>query len=440
MELNVTFKVINFGCPVSQYESEAISSSMKKAGFIETSGPAEIIIVNSCVVTGPAAAEARRVIRKAKRENPVGLTVMAGCYPQVYHRQLKEELPEADMLIGTTGRKKLPQLIRQKLGKSRQGAEDFVREHGGKEIFEDMPVETRYSRARPVVKIQEGCDEFCTYCIVARARGKPRSMSPDRILEQVRHFVDLGHREIILAGNHLGIYGKDIPGWNLVKIIKVLDKLPGRFRVRLNYIEPMDINENFLETIAQSKRVCHHLYLPLQSGSNKVLKRMGRRYAREDFCAVVKKARELMPDLSVYTDIIVGFPGETEIDHQATVDIVENLRLSRLHIFPYSPRPGTPAVEFKETVRPDIKKQRLEELWALDTKLSRNFHALMQGRSLDVLIERLVSVDGQVEGEGLSGNNVRVTIPLQDDSLVGEIVQVKVCGGYDWGVAGKMER
>jgi len=440
MDSNVTFKIINFGCPVNQYEAEAMASAMKKEGFVQTGGPAQIYIVNSCVVTGSAAAEARRVLRKAKRENPRALTVMAGCYPQVYHREIDAQLPEADIIIGTTGRPELPRLIKERLEQGRMERENLVREHEGNEQFEDMPVETRYSRTRPVVKIQEGCDEFCTYCIVARARGRPRSMDPERVIRQVRHFVELGHREIILAGNHLGIYGRDIPGWNLVRIIRELDELPGHFRIRLNYIEPMDVQEDLLATIAGSQRICHHLYLPLQSGSDRILKKMGRRYTAGDFCRTVSRARELMPGLSVFTDIIVGFPGETGADHRATVDLVEDLELSRLHVFPYSSRPGTPAAKLDDSVRPDIKKQRVEDLRALDRKLAGNFHARMVGKSLDVLLERLVEFENNTFGEGLSGNNVRVRVPAEDKALLGEIVWVQVDKAYDWGVKGEICR
>ncbi len=440
MEQNITFKVINFGCPVNRYESEAIISAMKKAGFIETPGPARVCIVNSCVVTGSAAAEARRVLRKAKRDNPTGITVIAGCYPQVYHRQLREELPEADIIIGTTGRSQLPGIIRDRLGEKENRPVDLVKEHGGEEIFEDMPVESSYSRIRPVVKIQEGCDEFCTYCIVALARGSPRSMKPERVLAQVGHFVEKGHREIILAGNHLGIYGRDIPGWDLAEIIRQLDKLPGNFRIRLNYIEPMDVDPSLLETIANSKRVCEHLYLPLQSGSDNILKKMGRRYGSEEFRNVVKRARKLMPQVSIYTDIIVGFPGETPPDHRATMDIVEELQLSRLHIFPYSPRPGTPAAKLKDTVRPDIKKKRVEELRALDKKLAGSFHARLVGAPLEVLLESISEFKGETTGYGLSRNNVRVRFPLRHKKVSpGEIIPVTALEAHHWGVTGEIK-
>lgn len=438
MDSNVTFKVINFGCPVNQYEAEALVSAMEKAGFVKTAGKAGIYIVNSCVVTGAAAAEARRVLRKTKKENPQALTVMAGCYPQVYHREIKEQLPEADIIIGTTGRAELPRLIKKKLDEGWGGQDNLVREHNGDEIFENMPIETSYSRTRPVVKIQEGCDEFCTYCIVARARGRPRSMSPERVVRQVKHFVDQGYREIILAGNHLGIYGRDIPGWDLVRILKTLEDIPGDFRIRLNYVEPMDVHEELLDVMTGSERICHHLYLPLQSGADRILKKMGRRYTASDYARIVLRARKLMPDLSVFTDIIVGFPGETGADHRATVDLVESIELTRLHVFPYSPRPGTPAVKYGDPVRPDIKKQRVEELRALDEKLAGNFHARMVGTSLDVLPESLVEFEGRTFGDGLSGNNVRVRFPFADNTLSGRIVWVKVDKAYDWGVTGKI--
>lgn len=435
--MDLTFKVINFGCPVNQYESKALGSAMIKAGFVEAVNQiAHIYIVNSCVVTGSAAAEARRVLRKAKKDNPKAVTVIAGCYPQVYHSELKKQLPEADIIIGTRGRNLLPKIIKERIEQDREGQENLVQKHDGNEIFEEMPVEFDYGRTRPVIKIQEGCDEFCTYCIVARARGKPRSLGPEKVLKQVKLFIDSGYREIILAGNHLGIYGREISGWDLAKIIREIDNLPGHFRVRLSYIEPMDVGEDFLQTIASSKRICPHLYLPLQSGSDRVLKRMGRRYTVAEFSNAVTKARELLPDISIFTDIIAGFPGETEEDHDMTKDLVSRLKLSRLHVFPYSSRHGTAAARFIDQVKPDIIKRRAHELRYLDKQLATSFHSEMVGKELDVLFERQVEFNNLNMLEGFSENYVKVRVPTnQKNSLSsGEIFKVRAKEAFYWGV------
>lgn len=434
----MTFQVINFGCPVNQYEAEALASAMEQAGFARTKGAAQVYIVNSCVVTKAAAAGARRVLRKVKRENPQALTVLAGCYPQVYHRELREQLPAVDIIIGTSGRSKLPEIIKNRLAGGEKGQDNLVQEHDGNEIFENMPLEIKYSRTRPVVKIQEGCDEFCTYCIVAKARGKPRSMHPERVIRQVEYFVKQGYHEIILAGNHLGIYGRDLSGWNLVRVLGAIDDIPGHFRIRLNYIEPMDVDEDLLEIIAGSKRICHHLYLPLQSGADKILKKMGRRYRSKDYARLVGRARELMPTISIFTDIIAGFPGETSLDHGETMRLVEDLGLSRLHVFPYSPRAGTPAVKFGDPVQPDIKKQRVDELRALGKKLTTDFHAGLLGRIMEVLPEGQLEIENQTFGEGLAGNNVRVGFPWTGTPQPDSFLKVKINKVFHWGVTGEI--
>ncbi|MCF8010274.1 MAG: tRNA (N(6)-L-threonylcarbamoyladenosine(37)-C(2))-methylthiotransferase MtaB [Clostridiales bacterium] len=434
MSEKATFKVINFGCPVNQYEACAMESAMQKAGFEKISEKADIYIVNSCVVTASAAAGARRTVRGAKRENPEALTVLAGCYPQVYYREIEKQLSEADLIIGTTGRAMLPGLIRDKLA-GRLNQKIMVKEHDGKEVFEDMPLEYGYNRIRPVVKVQEGCNEYCTYCIIAWARGKPRSLSPQRVIEQAVYLVKLGYKEIILAGNHLGIYGRDIPGWDLVKLLKELDNISGKFRIRLNYLEPMDVQDKLFETAASSSKICPHFYLPMQSGSDLILKKMGRKYTSDDYRNLVRKARAMSPDVSVFSDIITGFPGEKESDHQKTMEIIEDLQLSKIHAFSYSPRPGTPAEKFTDNVRPDVKKRRVKELRSKDKELESNFKSRMVGKILFVLPERQIEDEGCVYSEGLSANNVRVRILT--DGVKEDIIKVKAVKAYEWGVLGE---
>jgi len=491
-KLPVSFKVITFGCPVNQYESEAIAEALREAGFVEVEGAggrdgAGVYIINSCAVTGSAAREARRAVRRAKKENPAALVVLAGCYPQVEGDYLMRELPEADVLIGTVGRSKLPQIIREHLtnpgdmeelyrvrqvhksaglGACRSatpGVDEtsvrfpkvMVQRHKREDLFEELPVPLDYSKMRPVLKIQEGCDEFCTYCTVIRARGWPRSLYPDRVLEQVEQLLKRGYREIVLAGTHLGIYGKDLAEGrygageekeaegqkrkgrqdiNLAGLLRRICMLPYNFRVRLGYIEPMNITDDLLAAIASLPAVCNHLYIPLQSGSDKVLQKMGRSYTAAEFARIVRRARTLMHDVSIWTDLIVGFPSEEEEDHRQTVELVKMLEIDRLHVFPYSPRAGTPAARFTGQVRPDIKKRRVGELKEVGKKLSLNFHRKMVGKKLRVLVEKVhrggredfrKGPEKSQEGawaEGYSDNYVKVIVmPAEISTMAGEL-------------------
>ncbi len=417
---NYTFKINTFGCPVNQGESAALEAAMSKAGFCRTEGRADIYIINSCVVTGSAAAEARRVVRKIKRESSGVMVVLAGCYPQVYHSDLAGELPEADIIIGTKGRSNLPELIRRRLDGGVNDARVLVEEHADSDSFEETPAATagHYRRTRPVVKIQEGCNEHCTYCIVRKARGRSRSLPAGKVLGQVRALLESGHREIILAGNQLGLYGLDLGDADLADIIQVVSRLPYDFRIRLGYVEPMNVTEKLLATVAENPKVCNYLYLPVQSCSDRVLKKMGRRYRVDDFVRIVARARELMPGISLWTDLIAGFPGEEDADHHATVTMMRELALSRLHVFPYSPRPGTPAAHLADNVPPDVKKERAAELQQLGRELANAYHKAQVGKEVRVLVERIVAEDtGHRYAEGYADNHVPVRIPAIGSDL-----------------------
>ncbi|MBF7084028.1 tRNA (N(6)-L-threonylcarbamoyladenosine(37)-C(2))-methylthiotransferase MtaB [Desulfallas sp. Bu1-1] len=438
----LTFKVITFGCPVNQYESAAIESAMLERGFVKAKGRARINIINSCVVTGAAAAEARRVARKIKRDDPRALVVLCGCYPQVYYRELQQELPEVDIITGTRGRSALPGIISRYLKDEGSAPEVLVQEHGKNGGFEEMPPVSEYGRARPVVKIQEGCNEFCTYCIVRQARGKSRSLPAAKVLDQVRRLLEAGYREIVLAGNQLGLYGYDLGDHDLPWLIEEISNLPYDFRIRLNYVEPVNVTGRLLEVVAGNPRVCDHLYIPVQSCSDRVLKRMGRRYRAADFAAIVNRARELAPGISIWTDLIVGFPGEEESDHVTTMEIIRSLELAHLHVFPYSPRPGTPAARLADSVRPDVKRRRAEEMQELDRQLVYNYNRSMLGKELRVLVEK-VELDGtDCFGEGYAGNYVRVKTLLKNnlpggDQPGGHFVTVMVDAAHPHGVVGR---
>lgn len=429
-----TFKIKTLGCPVNQYEGLAVKKAMEEAGFLATEGKADVYIINSCAVTAQAAAEARRLAGQAKKENPHALVVLAGCYPQVYTEEVKKRLPQVDVIIGTAGRARLPEILKRRLLEP-DGSREVLVETGehSTDDFADFPLAAPGNRTRPVLKIQEGCDEACTYCVVRVARGRSRSLDPAKVLSRVAELAGTGYREIVLAGNHLGAYGRDIPGWSLARLIRELNALPFDFRLRLNYIEPMDAGEELLSALAGSSKVCPFLYLPLQSGSDRILQKMGRRYTAEEFARTVRRARELMPDASIWSDVIAGFPGETEEDHRRTCELARALGLSHLHVFPFSPRPGTPAALYPDQVAPDVKKRRVQELRALDGELALRYHRRFPGRTLRVLVEKVE--DGTAEG--FSEHYVRVRFPVSSGTVSrGSLVTVRAVAAHPWGVEG----
>ncbi|MBO8138652.1 MAG: tRNA (N(6)-L-threonylcarbamoyladenosine(37)-C(2))-methylthiotransferase MtaB [Desulfotomaculum sp.] len=438
---NYSYKIITLGCPVNQAEGAAIDTIMQEAGCLPVEKNADIYIINSCAVTKSAARKSRYEVRQVKKENPDALVVLAGCYVQVDKEEVKQIVPEADIIVGTAGRSEIPRLVSEKIKNPGSGFVELVHKLHQNENFEEISIPSRYPRSRPVVKIQEGCDEFCTYCVVAHARGKPRSRDPKRVIEEVSRLADAGYKEIVLAGTHLGTYGRDLKNTSLSELLKELDQLDQFFRIRLSSIEPMVGTMELIETMGKVDRVCNHLYLPLQSGSNKILKKMGRRYTVEKFAQIVDRARNLMPDVSVMSDIIVGFPGEKEEDHIKSMETVRRLRLSRLHVFPYSPREKTPAARFSEQVRPDIKKRRAEEMSSLGDKLSLDFHRRFIGDKLRILVERISIKEGVKWGEGFSDNYILTRVPLEKNDInPGDMVFVEPKAAYTWGVEGILSK
>lgn len=436
-----TFRVEYFGCPTSQYEGEALRTFMQQEGFIEAqTEPAQIYIINSCVVTTSAARKVRQAARKAKKENPFAMVVISGCYPQVYIREIFTHLPEVEIAVGNDNRKDLPHLIRQRLEKRDEPSWNLVQASVPTEPVEAPALPVDYEKVRPLIKIQEGCDEECSYCIVTKARGRPRSLDPQKVIEQARYILENGFREVILTGTHIGIYGKEWQNWNLAQLIEKLGKLPYDYRLRLTSVEPMSIDEELLQVMASNKKICPYLYTPLQSGSDRVLELMGRGYNTLKVTGLLHRARELMPDISIYTDLITGFPGETEEDHYQTMELAKKLFLSGLHIFTFSPRPHTPAYGMTPKVRPDIKKRRHQELRDLGRELALQFHQKMEGKDLRVLVERV----SNSTAEGFSDNYIWTRFKLPEkynsshENIVGQLFHVTPRRFYYWGIEGSI--
>jgi len=455
----IKFKMMTVGCPVNQAETEALKNSFKQKGIVEINEAdhkgADIYVINSCAVTQAAARKSRKKAKKAKKENSNGVVALMGCYGEILPQEVKEKAPEIDLIIGTRGRNELVEKTLKIFAiKKSQGAgvqikmsndEDKARDAGNaNEDFEELGINYEFKRQRPVVKIQEGCNQSCSFCIVTIARGKPKSRNPEKVIEEVKSLASKGHKEIVLAGTNMGLYGLDLKEGYKIDLSELLFKLSNlkdyEFRIRLSSLEPVAINEDILYIMKEQDRICKHLYLPLQSGSDKILNLMERNYTIEDYELVVKKARKLMPDVSIITDVIVGFPGELESDHKKSMEMIKSMEIDKLHVFPYSSRPKTRAKNFPGQVRPDIKDQRVSEMKELGKSLCLNFHRKQVGKTLEVLVERYYRPENKngsfgeynsdiverfVEGEGFSNNYAHVEVGLPEKFIPTSVKEVE---------------
>lgn len=432
----VSFKT--FGCKQNQYDTDFLKQVFREKGYeICESGPADIFVINTCTVTSRSAAKCRQAIRAAARSG--AKVVVTGCYPQVAKDELVN-LPGVIAVTGVRNRKGLVDVVERALTTGEKVVD--VQPHEKDASFEETPVTSR-SLTRAFLKIQEGCDDYCTYCIVPYARGPSRSRPMEDILWEARRLVEVGYKEIVLTGTHLGLYGKDlfsssdmINTWDRPKtpdlplVIRNLTEIEGLLRLRLSSLEPHDVTPALIHCL-RYPQVCNHLHLPLQSGSDEILGIMGRPYDSSTFLDIVEEARKVSPNIGISSDIMVGFPGENEKEFEDTLKVMESARFSRVHVFRYSPRPGTPASNFEGQVPEKEKERRSKAAIALGRKLSLEFNQRLLGKRVEVLVEEDRSREGFLQG--LTRNYVRVWFQGPDE-LKGEIVEVRVCQARHYGV------
>lgn len=404
------------GCKVNQYDTQFLMQRFKERGFsvVDFDEPADVYVVNSCAVTNRSVSRSRQAVRSALKRNPRALLVMTGCFPQVFPGEAAA-MEEVGVVTGTADRDGLPDLVNVALREGRRVVKV------NRVAQQDAPcggIRGFLGRTRAFLKVQEGCQEFCTYCIVPYARGPMRSRPGDEVLREAEMLAEAGFAEIILTGTHLAAYSWS--GWDLSVLLKKLEGIRSIRRIRLSSVEPLDVTSALTETMARSSKVCHHLHLPLQSGSDRILERMNRKYDRARFLELVASLRELMPDIGISTDVMVGFPGETDEDFQLTRAFVQECRFSRLHVFRFSPRPGTPAAHMKDQVPPDVKSSRATRLIADGRQLALEFAASFVGRPMEVLVEEEKDEGNMI---GFTGNYIRVRFDGSDE-LAGRIVKV----------------
>ncbi|MEW5952407.1 MAG: tRNA (N(6)-L-threonylcarbamoyladenosine(37)-C(2))-methylthiotransferase MtaB [Bacillota bacterium] len=414
--------VHTLGCKVNQYESAALEGMFRERGYqvVDFSDAADVYLINTCTVTHLGDRKSRQLIRRAARTNPGALVVVTGCYAQTSPGEVAA-LPEVDLVVGLGDRGHLVDLVESAV--KGPGSEVLVRDISGAREFEELPPPVEQGRVRAFLKIQEGCDSYCAYCIVPHARGPLRSRPPAGVLAEARFLLGRGYREIVLTGIHTGAYGRDLPGDpGLAGLVEQLLTLPGLLRLRLSSVEPNDITPELIYILSGSKVACPHLHIPLQSGDDTVLRRMGRNYTAGEFARLAQVIRASIPGIAITGDVIVGFPGETREQFANTRRLVNKVAFAGLHVFKYSPRRGTPAAGWPDQVDPAEKEERSRELINIGRELARSYVSRHVGRQLEVLVEQPARErKGWLEGH--TGNYLRVIFP-GDISLRNTLVNV----------------
>lgn len=394
------FYVETFGCKVNAYESNYIIESLSKGDFVLTNSmnEADIIVVNTCTVTNTADSKCKKYVRRVRRENPNSILIVAGCSVQNNFKDYQNM--NIDILLGNRNKSKILEILKEYLKTHKKY--EYITNNRDLD-FEVMELND-FNHTRAFIKIEDGCDNFCSYCIIPFMRGKCRSKKFDEIIEEAKKLVKNNHKEIVLTGIHTGSYNYEDK--RLVDIIKELNKINGLERIRLSSVEITELNEDFLNMLKDTPKFCDHLHIPLQSGSNTILKLMNRKYDMDYYFNMIEKIRSIRPDISITTDIIVGFPGETEELFAETYSNAEKLKFSKIHVFPYSKRDGTVASKMKEVSSID-KTRRVHKLLYLSDLLEKEYNNKFINKNVSVLIEEVkdnISI-------GHTSNYLKVEVP-----------------------------
>lgn len=412
------------GCKVNQYESAAMAELFENRGYtiVDFDSEADVYIINTCNVTNESARKSRQIIRKAIRSNPTAKVAVVGCYAQTNADEILK-IPGVSVILGTKDRQKIVDLLQQS-DKTEAPVVD-IKNVMKEETFEEIAVKGHRQKTRAFLKIEDGCNMFCSYCIIPYARGPVRSRMLNNILNEAENLAKDGFKEIVLTGIHLGLYGTDLKDkTSLLDVISEIAKIQGIERIRLSSIEIIELTDEFLLGLSKIDKFCHHFHVPLQSGCDSVLQRMNRRYTTAEFAERVRRIRELLSDASITTDVIVGFPGETDEEFEQTKNFIKAIDFSKLHVFPFSPRKGTPAAAMTNQVEKDIKSTRCHELLKLSEKLEGNFRNKFLNSSQKVLFEDKTS-NGLYEG--FTENYIKVVAPSTSNAdLHNKIACVKL--------------
>lgn len=432
-ERTKTVSLHTLGCKVNHYETEAIWQLFKEQGYERTEfdHQADVYVINTCTVTNTGDKKSRQVIRRAIRQNPDAVICVTGCYAQTSPAEIMA-IPGVDIVVGTQDREKMLGYIDQY--RNERQPINAVRNIMKNRVYEELDVPAFTDRTRASLKIQEGCNNFCTFCIIPWARGLMRSRDPEEVIRQAQQLVDAGYLEIVLTGIHTGGYGQDFKDYNLAQLLRDLEaQVKGLKRLRISSIEASQLTDEVIEVLQNSEIVVNHLHIPIQSGSDTVLKRMRRKYTMEFFAERLEKLKIALPDLAVTSDVIVGFPGETEEEFMETYNFIRDHKFSELHVFPYSQRTGTPAARMDDQIDEEIKNERVHRLIALNDQLAKEYASRFEGEVLEVIPEeRFKDGDNENLYVGYTTNYLKVIFEGTEE-MVGQLVKVKVTkAGYPY--------
>ena len=413
------------GCRVNQYESEAMAEKFIREGYevVDFDQFSDVYVINTCTVTNMGDKKSRQIISRARRNNPDAIIAAVGCYSQMSPKEVSE-IPGVDVVLGTRNKGDVVYYV----NKAKDEGKTQVHVQGvlQNKVFEDLKIEDYQDKTRAFLKIQDGCNRFCTYCTIPYARGSVCSKDPDKVLSEVRELAKNGFKEVILSGIHTASYGLDLEGnVNLISIIDEIEKIDGIERIRIGSIEPAFFTPEVIEKIKGFKKLCPHFHLSLQSGCDATLKRMNRRYTAKEYEDSVNLLRETLPDVSISTDVIVGFPGETEEEFNETYEFLKRIKLTKTHIFKYSPRKGTKAADMPNQIDGKVKDERSKKLIELNDINEKAFTEKFLGRQMDVLMEQGVKGKEDVY-EGYTRNYIKVEVHCMAANITGRIVDVRL--------------
>ena len=413
-------------CKVNQYETEALLEMFEKDGYEQVGSEdyADVYVINTCTVTHMSDRKSRQYIRRMKKKNPNAIIAVVGCYSQVSPEEILE-IEEVNLVMGTNERRTIVDEIKKlevvEGDKKASTVDDIMKVRA----FEEIEISQSNGRTRAFMKIQDGCDRFCTYCIIPYARGgKVRSRDMESIVNEAKTLAENGYEEVVLTGIHVASYGKDLreDNVNLLDVIKKINEIDGIKRIRTSSVEPILFTDEFVSEVSKMEKVMPHYHLSLQSGCDETLKRMNRRYTTAEYKEIVDKLRKEIPNVAITTDVIVGFPGETEEEFEQTYNFLKEIELSQMHIFKYSPRKGTKAADMENQVSPQIKHERSEKLLQLNKENFEKFASKMIGKEFEVLFEQEV---GENRYEGLTPNYLKTFVNFNED-ICGKIRKVKI--------------
>lgn len=416
--------VVTLGCKTNQFESAAMLEQLLQSGYhqVDFEKGADLVIVNTCTVTAATDSQSRNLIRRARRLNPAARVVVTGCYAQINPQEL-QTLPGVSLIIGNEEKKQLVGFLQRSGPGTSAETKIQVTDIRSVEQCEPLDLHTFAQRSRAFVQIQNGCDAFCSYCIIPYARGASRSVPVAQVVAQVERLAANGYREIVLTGIHIGGYGQDLtPGTSLLSLLQAIERAPFNGRVRLGSIEPTELPEDLRDYLLTADWICPHLHIPLQAGDDEILRRMNRHYDTAFFADLIETVHRRNPAMAIGLDLISGFPGETERHFAATLDLLQRLPFSHLHVFPFSRRPGTPAASMPDQVAPAVVKKRAALLRQLGDEKLRRFSHKFIGSELTMLVETGVTKGLQ---KGLSENYLPLWL-AEGEAQAGVLCQVKI--------------